>query len=93
MPHVTQEATQTNTTMGLVGAGLGCSLVTASVAHVLPRNVRLLRIEDHVAQAHWELLMVWHPDHISRLATNFVEGTRQYLAENAYLLDPTAPIQ
>ena len=41
VPSVEQEASQTNTTLSLVGAGLGCSLVMATAALQDVRNVPL----------------------------------------------------
>lgn len=51
MPRVVQEATQTNTTLSLVGAGLGWALVTATAALAQPRNVRFLPIVDNTPNA------------------------------------------
>jgi DNA-binding transcriptional LysR family regulator len=92
MPRVVQEATQTNTTLGLVGAGLGCSLVMATATLLQPRGVRFLRILDDVPYARWELMMTWHSGHLSKRAASFVEFATAYMAENPHLLDPKAPI-
>lgn len=92
MPQVTQEATQTNTTVSLVGAGLGCSLVVATAALMQARNVRFLPIADHVPTAHWELMMTWHPEHVGTLGTDFVRFARDYVRDNPHLLDPAVPI-
>ena len=62
MPHVAQEATQTNTTISLVGAGLGCSLVMATAALTQSRNVRFVAVQDVAAYGRWELIMAWRPD-------------------------------
>lgn len=92
MPHVTQEATQTNTTVSLVGAGLGCSMVVATAALMQARNVRFLPIADDVPVAHWEMMMTWHPDRIGKLGADFVQFARAYVRDNPQLLDPKAPI-
>ena len=92
MPHVVQEATQTNTSLALVGSGLGCSLVMATAQLSQPRNVRFLRILDDIHNARWELLMSWHAGHVSKRAASFVEFAKQYVADNPHLLDPTTPI-
>jgi DNA-binding transcriptional LysR family regulator len=93
MPHVVQEATQTNTSLSLVAAGLGCSLVMATAQLLQPRNVRFLRILDNVPSPPcWELMMSWHAGHLSKRAASFVEFAKTYMAENPQLLDPLAPI-
>jgi DNA-binding transcriptional LysR family regulator len=92
MPQVTQEATQTNTTVSLVGAGLGCSLVVATAALTQSRNVRFLPIADELPVAQWELMMTWHPDRVGRLAADFVEFAKRYVRDNPQLLDVKTPI-
>jgi DNA-binding transcriptional LysR family regulator len=92
MPRVVQEATQTNTSLSLVAAGLGCSLIMATAQLLQPRNVRFLRILDDVSAPLWELMMSWHTGHLSKRAAAFVEFAKAYMAENPHLLDPTAPI-
>lgn len=79
MPKVVQEATQTNTTLNLVGAGLGCAMVTATAALIQPRNVRVLPIaHDDLPGVQWELLMLWHPQQIGAHAREFVDVGRHY---------------
>lgn len=81
-PKVVQEATQTNTTLSLVGAGLGCAMVTATAALIQPRNVRILPIiSGDAPTAQWELAMVWHPKQIGTRAKEFVDTGRQYAQE------------
>jgi DNA-binding transcriptional LysR family regulator len=82
MPEVVQEARQTNTTLGLVGAGLGCSLVMATAALARPANVRLLPIDDLPSYRQWELQMVWNPAYTSRLTADFLAVARVYVQEN-----------
>ncbi len=72
MPRVTQEATQTNTAISLVGAGLGCSQVVATASLVPAHNVRFLPITGNVSVSHWELLMIWRPKLINQIAEDFV---------------------
>ena len=88
IPQVTQEATQTNTTLSLVGVGLGCSIVTATAALTQPRNVKFLPIEDNVPYARWELVMTWHPDQVGRIAGDFVAIAKHYVRESPHLFDP-----
>ncbi len=90
VPRVEQEASQTNTTLSLVGAGLGCSLVMATAALQSVRNVRFLRIEDIPAQARWEMSMAWHPKHLTREAEQFLQAADRYVLANPALLDPEA---
>lgn len=82
MPKVVQEATQTNTTLSLVGAGLGCAMVTASAALIQPRNVRILPIVDlDINAGQLELVMIWHPRHASPQTRFFIDTARQYLED------------
>ncbi len=82
MPHVTQEVQQTNATLSLVGAGVGCSLVMATAALTQPRNVKFLPVEDAASFCPWEMVMVWHPERISRLAVDFLVLAKTYVQEN-----------
>src|SRR5262249_44593076 len=61
-PQRIQEVTQTNTTLGLVGAGFGCSFVMATAALARSHNVRYLPIKDDVRFPPWEMMMAWMPD-------------------------------
>ena len=92
MPQVAQEAIQTNTTISLVGAGLGCGLVVGTAALMPARNVRFLPLTDRGAVPPWEMLMVWHPDHIGPLGANFVDFSTAYVNARSHLLDPVAAI-
>ena len=90
VPRVEQEASQTGTTLSLVGAGLGCSLVMATAALQKTRNVSFLALEDDLPGARWELAMAWHPDHVSPQTRQFLEFVRKHLEENPQLLDAEA---
>ncbi len=87
VPRVEQEASQTATTLSLVGAGLGCSVVMATAALQGAQNVRFLRIEDDLPYARWELAMAWRPDHLSPQTTQFLELVASHVKENPQLLD------
>ena len=87
-PLVTQEATQTSTTISLVGAGLGCSLVMATASLAGWRNVCFVPIEDEVAYPLWELAMAWDPVRLGQLPGKLVKVTRDYVADHPHLLDP-----
>lgn len=90
VPKVEQEASQTNTSLSLVGAGLGCSLVMATAALQTVRNVAFLRVEDDIPNAQWELAMAWHPEHLSEETKLFLDHANLYLADNPKLLDAEA---
>ena len=87
VPRVAQEATQTNTTLSLVSAGLGCSLVMATAASQTIRNVAFLRVEDDMPHALWEMGMAWHPEHMTAETRLFLDIVDAHLAENPGLLD------
>lgn len=90
VPRVAQEASQTNTTLSLVSAGLGSSLVMATAALQTMRNVRFLQIEDDISPASWELAMAWHPEQLTDHARRFLSIVNRHLSENPRLLDPDA---
>ena len=86
-PRIAQEASQTNTTLSLVGAGLGCSIVMEHAARAQPYNVKLMPIETLDEYKPWELTMIWGSDHSSPITEGFLRVTRQYLADNPSLLE------
>jgi DNA-binding transcriptional LysR family regulator len=92
MPRVAQEATQTNTTVRLIGAGLGCSIVVATAAMIPAPNVRFLPIDDEVQLPLWEMFMVWHPGQIGEVAGAFVEFVREFMAAHPRLTDASTPV-
>ena len=87
VPRVTQEASQTNTTLSLVGVGLGCGVVGSTAALREPPGVAFLPISDMPSYLRWELLMVWTPDHLSSSAAAFVELAKALIAENPQWID------
>ncbi len=93
VPRVEQEASQTNTTLSLVSAGLGCSVVMATAALQNIRNVCFLQIEDLLPQARWEMAMAWHPDHLSPQTRQFLEFVDRHLEKNPQLLDVDAYLE
>ncbi len=90
IPMIEQEASQTSTSLSLVGAGLGCSLVMATAALQTARNVAFLRLEDDLPKARWELAMAWHPDHMSAETSLFLDHANRYLEANPQLLETNA---
>ena len=87
VPRVAQESSQTNTTLSLVGAGLGCSIAMATAALQSLRNVSFLAIEDALPHARWEMAMAWHPDHMTTPCRQFVACAGRVLGENGHWLD------
>lgn len=90
VPKIEQEASQTGTSLSLVGAGLGCSLTMATAALQTVRNVAFLRIEDELPLARWELAMAWHADHVSPETQMFLETASRHIEDNPHLLDADA---
>lgn len=90
VPRVEQEASQTNTTLSLVSAGLGCSLVMATAALQSIRNVAFVLLEDDLPHARWEMSMAWHPSHSSSQTRQFLDCMDLHLEENPRLLDADA---
>lgn len=90
VPRVEQEASQTNTTLSLVSAGLGCSLVMATAALQTFRNVVFIPLEDELPHVRWEMAMAWHPDHLTEQARNFIKIVEDHLQANPLLLDADA---
>ncbi|MFC3174393.1 LysR substrate-binding domain-containing protein [Novosphingobium bradum] len=87
VPNVVQEVTQTGVMLGLIGAGLGCSVITATCAMRPPPDVRFLPIADHPPHRRWELAMIWNPDHLNPSSAAFVQVTKDYVAARPQLLD------
>ena len=87
MPRVVQEATQTNTSLSLVGAGLGCSLVMATAALTGARNVRFVPIRDPSFHSTWELMMAWLPGRIGARGQGFVDFARDHVACHPELIN------
>jgi len=85
-PRTMQEATQTNTTISLVGAGLGCSVVMATAAFTRAHNVRFLPISGQNPFPEWEMSMFWMPEQLSAPAWDFIKTAREYVAGTLELL-------
>ena len=73
-PKVVQEATQTNTRLNFVSAGLGAAIVTETARHTQYHGVRFLTIVDHRDETlNWELSIVWEPRGVSRALRTLIE--------------------
>lgn len=71
-PHVTQEATSHNTALGLVAAGLGCTVIPRSVVQQrLPEGVCLLEIPDLDEQM--QVNLVWRRDQDTPVIERFAD--------------------
>ena len=92
IPKVTQEATQTNTTLSLVSVGLGCGIVAGTAAVRQTPNVIFLPITDMPPYMRWELVMVWRPDHLNATGTAFVDAAKSLIATHPEWLDVDAAI-
>lgn len=86
IPRVAQEATQLNTTLSLVGAGVGFAVVMAHAERTQPRNVRFLRIIDAPPYEPWELNMIWAPEHMTPIARGFIDLVKRYIDQNPQML-------
>ena len=90
IPRITQEATQTNTTLGLVGAGLGCGIVAGTAALRRPPNVTFLPITDLPTHLRWEMVMVWPRAHLTGAAESFIKIAKAEIAARPAWLDAEA---
>jgi len=70
-PHVVQEGTTHYTVLGLIAAGLGCSVLPASAGQRLPPGVRLVRVPD--LNLHVPVSMVWRRDSQTPVIHRFVD--------------------
>ena len=87
VPRVTQETSQTNTMLSLVGVGLGCGVVASTAALRKPPNVAFVPISDMPSYLRWEMLMVWPPDHLSETTAAFVALGKAQIADHPEWLD------
>jgi DNA-binding transcriptional LysR family regulator len=71
-PRITQEATSHNTALGMVAAGLGCTVIPRSVAQQrLPDGVCLIAIADLDVQM--QVNLVWRRDHLTPVVERFAD--------------------
>lgn len=89
VPQVIQETLQTNTTLNLVAAGMGCSLVCATAAAMPPRNVRFIPLKLPAGStAYFEIALIWLPSHLREQSEHFIERTKAFVKARPKLLDP-----
>ena len=79
-PTITQESTHAHTTLSLVGAGLGYSLITGTASLTRPRNVAFIPIEDFGIAPQWTLSMVWQSAHLTAAARIMTDFMAEYIA-------------
>ena len=73
-PKIVQEATQTNTRLNFVSAGIGATIVTETARYTQYHGVRFLNIVDKLDDAlKWELSIVWDPRGVTRPLRNLIE--------------------
>lgn len=88
IPDVTQEASQTNTTLSLVGAGLGCSIVMAPARLSQARNVHFIDIADGPPSVRWEMAMAWERDRPTGHTRDFIRFATDYVRDRPDLIEP-----
>ncbi len=93
VPMVAQEASQINTAISLVSAGLGCTMVPATAKLKPAPNVRYLPISDTIRPVLTELLMVWLPDDIGKWGDAFVDFMQDFVRDNEEVLDPNSALR
>jgi DNA-binding transcriptional LysR family regulator len=94
IPQVTQEATQSNTRLNLVAAGLGCALMMSTARLTGRAGVAFVPVVDMPSNMRWELALVWQPQHLTPAAKAFVDLTKAYIdahPEFVELFDTNGP--
>lgn len=79
LPTITQESTHAQTTISLVAAGLGYSLITATATLTTPRKVAFVPIEEFGGQPQWGIMMAWKPAHLTDASAAFVAFASRYV--------------
>ena len=92
VPRIAQEAAQTNTTLSLVGAGLGCAIVSGTARLKQSRNVSFLKIVDLPDYLRWEMLMIWSRQQLSLPAANFIDIAKAHLIAHPEWLETGAVV-
>ncbi|HKR86727.1 MAG TPA: LysR substrate-binding domain-containing protein [Phenylobacterium sp.] len=86
-PRQIQETTQSATTLSLIGAGLGCSILSSNMVHVMATKVKFLPIVDAPPHRPWELMMIWSSQGLTPSTAQFVETAKSFVEEHPALLD------
>jgi DNA-binding transcriptional LysR family regulator len=77
--NIVQEVSDTHTLIGLVAAGVGCSIVPASFRNIQIRQVRYIPFVDRTPQTTIDL--VWRKDNNSPILKNFLMLIKVAMAE------------
>lgn len=80
-PRIVQEGTTHYTVLGLVAAGLGCSVMPASARQRLPPGVRLLRVPD--LNLRLPIDLVWRKDRHTPVIQRFADLLRSARDDNS----------
>jgi len=75
--------------LGLIAAGLGCSILPASAGQRLPPGVRLVRVPD--LQLHVPVNLVWRRDSHTPVIQRFAELLCGHKAEVRADVSPATP--
>jgi DNA-binding transcriptional LysR family regulator len=86
MPTLTQCEPHVSSTFALIGAGLGCTMTTATAAVTKPRNVCFVPISDSAAPVNWGITMIWKPDQLTADGKRFVDHARHYVHNTPSLM-------
>ena len=78
VPHAPHEVDHPQVVLGLVGAGLGVSIVPASVRRGRPRGVAFAPLAPPTHTVH--TVIAWRRDHASPLVAGFLRAARQGMA-------------
>jgi DNA-binding transcriptional LysR family regulator len=87
-PRVAHEAIEIDTALGLVSAGLGFTIVGASVATRGPADVTLLGLPEVIKKT--QVVAVTRQDEDNKLVTSMLETLRTVLIQPAPLLNKRA---
>jgi DNA-binding transcriptional LysR family regulator len=77
-PKVVQVATETRSVVGLVGAGIGISIVPSSVQRMAISNVVYRRLRG--VRSYAEMVMVWRKDGETPVVSQFLRAVREAAA-------------
>jgi DNA-binding transcriptional LysR family regulator len=86
VPQVVQEASQANTRLSLVAAGIGSALVPATAASTGRRGVVFIPVVDMPPSTRFELAIAWQPQHASPAVKAFVALAKAYVDRHPELM-------
>lgn len=80
-PRVVQESTELQTTLGLVAAGMGVSLLIGKPEHMLGHDRVAYKVLEE-PDAVFELALAWRKDGLSSIVRAFLESSEQIFSHN-----------